>query len=73
MVDLEFLKPFKASNDTRFDLTLTGNATEVTWTMTGRRSAVMGPMGTVFVDKAKAMGKDFEKGLVALMREAERG
>lgn len=71
MVDLEFLKPFKASNDIRFDLTRTGNATEVTWTMTGRRSAVMGPMGTVFVDKA--MGKDFEKGLAVLRPEAEWG
>ena len=39
--------------------------------MTGRRSAVMGPMGTVFVDTA--MGKDFEKGLAALIREAKRG
>ena len=71
MVDLKFLKPFKASNDTRFDLTRTGNATEVTWTMTGRRGAVVGPMGTVFVDKA--IGKDFEKGLATLIREAQRG
>ena len=71
MVDLEFLKPFKASNDTRFDLTLTGNATEVTWTMTGRRSAVMGLMGILFFDTAT--GKDFEKGLAAPKREAERG
>jgi len=71
VADLEFLKPVKASNDTRFDLTRTGNATEVTWTMTGRRSAVMGLMGTLDFDKA--IGKNFERGLAAPKREAERG
>ncbi len=69
-VDLDFLKPFKASNVTTFDLTPSGDATEVTWTMTGTRSAIMGLMGKLFFDKAIA--KDFDKGLAALKREAER-
>ena len=69
-VDLDFLKPFKASNVTTFDLTPSGDATEVTWTMTGTRSAVMGLMGKLFFDKAIA--KDFDKGLASLKREAER-
>ena len=68
-VDLHFLKPFKASNVTTFDLTPSGDATEVTWTMTGTRSAVMGVMGGLFFDKAIA--KDFDKGLASLKREAE--
>ena len=71
VVDLEFLKPFKASNVTRFDLTPSGHGTDVTWTMAGERSAVMGIMGKVYFDKA--IGKDFDKGLAALKREAERG
>ena len=60
-VDLDFLKPFKASNVTTFDLVPSGDATDVTWTMTGTRSAIMGLMGKLFFDKAIA--KDFDQGL----------
>lgn len=69
-VDLEFLKPFKASNVTTFDLRPSGDGTDVTWTMTGSRSAVMSLLGSLFFDKAIA--GDFDKGLAALKREAER-
>ena len=41
-VDLQFVKPFKARNLTTFTLTPGGDATDVTWTMTGTRSAIMG-------------------------------
>ena len=68
-VDLDFLKPFKASNVTTFDLAPTADGTDVTWTMTGTRSAVMGLMGRMFFDNA--IGADFDKGLAALKREAE--
>ena len=71
VVDLQFLKPFKASNVTTFTLTPVGDATDVTWTMTGTRSAIMGLMGKAFFDKA--IGADFEKGLASLKREAEQG
>ena len=70
VVDLDFLKPFKASNVTTFDLSPSGDGTDVTWTMTGTRSAVMGLMGKLFFDKAIA--GDFDKGLAALKREAEQ-
>jgi len=70
VVDLQFLKPFKASNVTTFTLTPAGDATDVTWTMTGTRSAVMGVMGKLFFDKA--IGGDFEKGLASLKQEAEQ-
>lgn len=70
VVDLQFLKPFKATNVTSFSLVPSGGATDVTWTMTGRRSAVMSVMGRLFFDKA--IGGDFEKGLAALKQEAER-
>ena len=70
VVDLVFLKPFKATNVTRFDLVPTGGATDVTWTMTGTRSAIMSVMGRLFFDAS--IGKDFDRGLAALEREAER-
>jgi hypothetical protein len=70
VVDLRFLKPFKATNITTFDLRPSGDATDVTWTMTGQRSAVMSLMGKLFFDKA--IGADFEKGLASLKQEAER-
>lgn len=70
VVDLEFLKPFKATNVTTFDLVPSGDATELTWTMTGQRSAIMSLMGRLFFDKA--IGQDFERGLASLKQEAEQ-
>ena len=70
VVDLEFLKPFKATNVTTFSLVPAGDATEVTWTMTGTRGALMSLMGKLFFDKA--IGRDFEKGLAALKQSAEQ-
>ena len=70
VVDLEFLKPFKATNVTTFTLVPSGDATEVTWTMTGTRSALMSLMGKLFFDKA--IGGDFEKGLAAMKQAAEK-
>ncbi len=69
VADLEFLKPFKASNVMRFALAPDGDATDVTWTITGRRNAMMSLMGKLFFDKS--IGKDFERGLAALKRESE--
>ncbi len=70
VVDLEFLKPFKATNVTTFRLLPAGEATDVTWTMTGTRNPVMSLMGRLFFDKA--VGRDFERGLASLKRQAER-
>ena len=70
VVDLVFLKPFKATNVTTFALTPAGDATDLTWTMTGTRNPVMALMGKLFFDKA--IGADFEKGLASLKQEAEQ-
>ncbi len=69
VVDLRFLKPFKAENITRFDLVPADGGTDVTWTMTGRRGALMSLLGRLFFDKA--IGKDFDKGLARLKSAAE--
>jgi hypothetical protein len=68
-VDLRFLKPFKATNVTSFHLTPAGGGTDVTWVMTGERSAIMSLMGKLYFDKS--IGKDFEKGLASLKEAAE--
>ncbi len=70
-VDLRFLKPFEATNVTRFDLTPTATGTDVVWTMTGERGAVMGLMGKLYFDKQ--IGKDFDRGLAQLKAAAEAG
>ncbi|GAA4803418.1 SRPBCC family protein [Nocardioides caeni] len=69
VVDLEFLKPFKARNVVTFDLTEVGDRTRVAWTMSGERSVVFAVLGKLFFDKAIA--KDFQKGLASLKAAAE--
>lgn len=68
-LDLQFLKPFKATNVTRFDLVPDHGGTEVSWTMTGDRNPVMAVLGRLFFDKAIA--KDFDRGLARLKSLAE--
>ncbi|UDY24970.1 SRPBCC family protein [Nocardioides sp. Kera G14] len=70
-IDLEFVKPFKASNKVIFTLRPTGPATEVTWTMSGERNLAFTVLGKLFFDRA--IGKDFDKGLADLKAAAERG
>jgi hypothetical protein len=71
-IRLDFIKPFKASNDVTFTLASgsTGTTTDVTWRMTGKRSAAMAAMNKVF-NFDKAIGGDFEKGLRQLKQRAE--
>ena len=69
VVDLRFLKPFEATNLTRFDLTPEGGGTHVVWTMTGGRNALMSLLGRLYFDKA--IGKDFDRGLAQLKAVAE--
>ena len=68
-IDLQFVKPFKASNKTIFELRPEGGGTRVVWTMTGERNPLMALAGKLFFDKA--IGKDFEKGLGNLKVLAE--
>jgi uncharacterized protein YndB with AHSA1/START domain len=66
VVDLRFIKPFKAHNTTTFSLEPQGDdATTVTWTMTGQRTLATKMMG-IFSSMDKMIGPDFEKGLARL-------
>lgn len=45
------------------------DGTTVTWTMSGERNRLMAAAGALFFDKA--LGRDVERGLESLRREAE--
>ena len=63
VIDLQFTKPFKASNVTTFRLEPAGDdRTTVTWQMQGSRPLLMRVMGPL-LDMDKMVGGDFEKGL----------
>lgn len=69
--DLEFIKPFKARNVSRFDLAPDREGTSLTWTMTGSQNPLMRLLGKLWFDRSIA--KDFDKGLAGIKREAEAG
>ena len=70
-IKLDFIKPFASSNRTEFVLQPQGDATMVTWTMTGPSQFITKLM-SVFVSMDKMIGKDFEKGLAQLKEVAEK-
>jgi hypothetical protein len=70
-IALDFLKPFKSSSTTTFDLKPDGEATRVAWTMTGPMTLMTRVMG-IFKSMDKMIGPDFEKGLERLKAVAEQ-
>ncbi|AEF42931.1 SRPBCC family protein [Hoyosella subflava] len=70
-IALTFVKPFKSENTTSFTITRKGDNSEVTWTMVGAKS-IFSRVMVLFGGMDKMIGKDFEKGLAKLKREAER-
>lgn len=73
VIDLRFVKPFKARNETGFRIEPQGSGRSVvTWTMTGRATVATRVM-SVFSSMDKLIGKDFDKGLSRLKSAAEAG
>lgn len=70
-IALNFLKPFKSSSTTTFDLKTEGDATRVTWTMTGPMTLMTRVMG-IFRSMDKMIGPDFERGLERLKAVVEK-
>jgi hypothetical protein len=68
-LDLDFIKPFKASNKVVFRFDADGSGTRVSWTMSGTRNVLLAIMGKLFFDGM--IGKDFDKGLAKLKAVAE--
>lgn len=69
-INLEFLKPFAATNTTEFSFQPQGDQTLVTWTMTGRNN-FMTKAFCLFMNMDKMVGRDFEKGLSQLKAVVE--
>lgn len=70
VIDLRFLKPFKATNPTVITLDpLDGDRTEVTWRMTGHRGALMRALTRV-AKMDDVLAQQIDEGLQALGRAA---
>lgn len=69
-IDVQFARPFKSRSSSAFRLRPDGDATVVTWTMTGPKTFMTKVMG-VFTSMDKLIGPDFEKGLARLKADAE--
>jgi hypothetical protein len=71
-LNLEFLRPFKATNITEFTFKPDGNQTAVAWSMSGKKNFMFKAVG-LFMDTDKMVGGDFERGLTTLKSVAEAG
>jgi uncharacterized protein YndB with AHSA1/START domain len=61
-IQLEFLKPFQATNIAEFTFAPAGNGTLVTWSMTGKNN-FMSKAFVLLMNCDKMVGGQFEKGL----------
>ena len=64
-MDLEFLKPFKASNKVWMTLEPRDEGTHVTWAISGEKTLMTRIMG-IFKSMDSMLGPDFETGLAKL-------
>ncbi len=69
-IQLDFLRPMKATNQIEFTFQSEGWDTRVTWTMRGRKNFFVKALHLVF-NMEKMVGPDFEKGLAQLKAAAE--
>jgi hypothetical protein len=69
-MQLDILKPVEGHNNVVFTLQPNGNATEVTWAMTGK-TPFIGKMMCLFFSMDRMVGGEFEKGLADLKAIAE--
>lgn len=70
-IELEFIKPFRATNTATFTFTPMNGETKVTWAMDGENTLI-GKVAHLFFDMDKALGSEFEHGLEKLKANAER-
>jgi hypothetical protein len=70
-IKLEFFKPFAAVNDAQFSFKPAGDATAVTWSMTGQNNFLAKAI-CLFVDMDKMVGGMFEQGLAQMKAVVEK-
>jgi hypothetical protein len=69
-MNLEFFKPFKASNTVEFTFETEREQTKVTWSMFGKSKFICKAMG-LFMNMDKMCGSQFEEGLANMKKIAE--
>ena len=69
-INLDFLKPFECRTFAEFTLQAAGDCTNVVWAMHGPQSYLAKVM-TMFFNRDRMVGKDFEKGLASLQAVVE--
>ncbi len=69
-IALEFEKPFKASNQTLFNIAPAVGGSAITWGMDGENGFMFKAVG-LFMNMDEMVGRDFEAGLENLKRVAE--
>ncbi|HSE58316.1 MAG TPA: SRPBCC family protein [Nitrospiraceae bacterium] len=69
-IALDIVEPFAAHNIVEYRLEPLGDATQVTWSMTGQ-SPYIAKVICLFMDMDRMVGKDFEVGLANLKAVAE--
>jgi uncharacterized protein YndB with AHSA1/START domain len=70
-IKLDFAAPMEGHDFVEFTLRPKGNATDVTWAMSGPLT-YPGRVMTIFVSMDKLIGKDFDAGLANLKKAAEK-
>jgi len=69
-LELQFLKPWRSTNQVDFTFTPRDEGTEVTWTMSGTNTG-LAKVFARFMNFDKLVGPDFEQGLAKLKALAE--
>jgi uncharacterized protein YndB with AHSA1/START domain len=70
VIQLEFLRPFRASNRATFTLRDLGDRTAITWAMDGKSALISKAFG-LFVKMDRLVGADFDRGLRSLKALSE--
>jgi uncharacterized protein YndB with AHSA1/START domain len=71
VIKLDFLRPFKGHKTAQFSFADLGGSTVVTWAMYGEQTTLCKLVGTL-MPMDRLIGGEFEKGLAALRRVAEK-
>lgn len=72
LIQLDFLRPFRATNNAEFTFRPAGDETAVTWTLTGKKPNLMFKAMHMFMNMDKMVGSQFEKGLADMKAIVER-
>lgn len=70
-IRMDFVRPFKGTNDVEFTFRPEGDQTVVTWAMAGRNNFLAKAI-CLFMSMDKMVGGEFEKGLAQMKANAER-